>query len=59
MPGKTNKRSKRRDERPARTRYWQKHQLRTHKVHNLMRCCGMTQEDATKLWTDTRKRRMK
>jgi hypothetical protein len=53
------KKSKAPDKRPARQRYWQLGKLRKHKVRNLMRCCGMTEREASDHWREVRKGRMK
>ncbi len=59
MATAANKRSKAPDKRPARARYWSTGQLRKNKVHNLVRCCGMTPEAAEKLWSESRRGRMR
>jgi hypothetical protein len=53
------KKGKRPDLRPARARYWQRGQLRKHKVRNLVRCCGLSVAAATRRWEETRKTRKK
>ncbi len=44
------KKSKRPDNRPARTRYWMSKHLRRNKIRNIMRSTNLTKEEATKLW---------
>lgn len=51
------KSGKAKDKRPARARYWRSGVLARRKIRNLMKCCRMTQEKASKLWHATRKRR--
>lgn len=53
---KQSKRGKRSDERPARKRYNNSDRLARRKILNLIRCNGMSFEDAVELWTKTRKR---
>lgn len=52
------KKSKRRDDRPARKRYWMKRTLEKKKIRHLVRFCGMIKETAEKLWhTDSKRGR--
>ncbi len=44
------KKSKRKDNRPSRARYWMSRILEERKVRNLMRCCGMTRQAAYNHW---------
>lgn len=46
------KKSKRKDDRPARIRYWLKRQLEKKKIRNLMRYCKMSQKEAYKFWRE-------
>ena len=52
------KKSKRKDERPARSRYWAKRQLEKRKVKNLMKYCHMTAEYALTYWRALRRSRI-
>lgn len=47
---KRGKKSKRTDKRPSRAKYWMKRTLEQKKIHNLMKHCGMTKAQATKVW---------
>ena len=58
MPSQAGKKSKSPDNRPARKRYWAKRTLETHKVGNLMRCCGMSKQSAYNHWHRTRQGRV-
>lgn len=53
------KKSKRPDNRPARARYWSERHLEKHKVRNLVRCNGMTEDQARAFWREVRKTRIK
>jgi hypothetical protein len=55
------RKSKARDNRPARERYWRKHTLRDRKVRRIMKNnAHLTKDEALKLWEEQRKgRRMK
>ena len=55
---RARKGSKRKDERPARKRYWDGKHLMHNKVRNLMRCCGMTKAEAISFWKSSRRTRM-
>jgi hypothetical protein len=50
--------SKAKDARPARKRYWMKRTLESRKVKNLMKFCGMTRQTAYNLWHKVRKTRV-
>lgn len=52
------KKSKRKDERPARKRYWMKRVLENRKIKNLMRYCGLSRQSAYNHWHRTRKGRV-
>ena len=56
---KTGKKSKRRDSRPARLRYWLTRQLEKRKIRNLMKHCGMSKQSAYNFWHNNRKGRVK
>ena len=56
---KTGKKSKRRDARPARARYWASRRLEERKVANLMKHCGMSRQAAFNRWHSERKTRLK
>lgn len=47
---KLSKKSKRSDSRPARAKYWSIRKLEARKVANLMRCRGMTKQQAYRYW---------
>ncbi len=53
------KKSKRPDTRPARLRYWTESHLEKNKVRNLVRCNGMTVEEARAFWRRVRTKRMR
>lgn len=55
---KTSKKSKRRDERPSRSRYWAKRKLEARKIANLMQCNGMSKQSAYNYWHKARKGRV-
>ena len=44
------KKSKRRDARPARKRYWARRVLEERKIANLMQYCGMSRQAAYNFW---------
>lgn len=50
--------SKSKDQRPARQRYWARRRLEVHKAFNLMRCNGMTAKGAVLYWREVRKNRI-
>jgi len=56
---KTGKKSKRKDARPARARYWAKRILEERKIANLMKHCGMSRQAAFNRWHAERKTRVK
>jgi len=56
---KTGKKSKRRDARPARARYWATRRLEERKIGNLMKYCGMSRQSAYNKWHSERKGRVK
>ena len=56
---KTGKKSKRRDTRPARARYWAKRALEERKIANLVKHCGMSRQSAYNRWHAERKGRVK
>ena len=56
---KTSKKSKRRDMRPARARYWASRRLEERKITNLMKHCGMSRQSAYNRWHTERKTRVK
>lgn len=45
------------NDKPSRRNYWNSGKLRTRKIRNLMRCCGMTRAQAEARWN--RSKRMK
>ena len=55
-----SKRHKAKDQRPARSRYWNEvklgNGLRRRKIRNLVECCGLTPQAAAKRWLETRQR---
>ncbi len=51
------KKTKSRDDRPARARYWAKRTLEAHKVKNLVRY-GYSPEKALRFWREHRKGRV-
>jgi hypothetical protein len=53
------KKSKAKDNRPARKRYWLKRTLEKNKIKNLMKYCKMSKEQAMKFWHSNRKGRVK
>jgi len=53
-----SKKGKRPDNRPARKRYWLKRVLESRKIHNLMKYCGMTKQQAYNFWHRNRKTRV-
>ena len=57
--GKSKKKYPCRNVGPARNRYWGENRLQVHKVRNLVRCCGMSEEDARRYWREARTRRMR
>jgi hypothetical protein len=54
--GSRPKKTKRPDNRPARQRYWVTGRLAVRKIKNLVVHNGLTVEEATRQWEDTRKR---
>lgn len=56
IQGSRPKKTKRPDTRPARSRYWISGRLALNKIKNLVRCNGLTVEEATQQWEETRKR---
>ena len=59
MPdNKLGKKSKRRDDRPSRKRYWMKRTLEERKVRHLVKHCGMTKQSAYNRWHTERKGRV-
>ena len=56
---KTGKKSKRRDKRPARARYWATRKLEERKIANLIKHCGMSRQSAYNRWHAERKGRVK
>ena len=56
---KTGKKSKRRDKRPARARYWATRKLEERKIANLIKHCGMSRQSAYNRWHFERKGRVK
>ena len=54
--GSRPKKTKRPDNRPARSRYWGSGRLAIRKIKNLVKCNGLTVEEATQQWESTRKR---
>lgn len=60
MPGPQQKKnSKRRDERPARARYWASKTLEKRKVRRLMKQHGLERLEATEKWKAERRGRVK
>ena len=55
---KLSKKSKRRDDKPSRDRYWAKRVLEERKIKSLMRCNGMSKQSAFKYWHSVRKGRV-
>ena len=55
----SGKKSKRKDNRPARSRYWMKRTLETRKIANLMKHCGMSRQSAYNFWHKNRKGRVR
>lgn len=53
------KKTKSPDTRPARLRYWMESHLEKNKVRNLVRCNGMTVEEARVYWRRVRTTRMR
>ena len=53
------KKTKKPDTRPARLRYWMESHLEKNKVRNLVRCNGMTVEEARVYWRRVRTKRMR
>ena len=54
------KKSKSRDKRPARDRYWLSSRLEIRKVNNLMKHCGLSKQQAYERWKKDRQgRRMR
>lgn len=51
---KSNKRSKAKDDRPARNRYWSNHSLEENKVRRIMHATGMSEPDARRFWLKAR-----
>ncbi len=55
-----SKRGKRPDNRPARARYWQKKTLKNRKIRHIMaNNPHLSRREATDLWEDSRRGRMK
>lgn len=52
------KKSKRKDQRPARKRYWMMRVLESRKVRHLMKCCRMSKQSAYNTWHRMRKGRV-
>ena len=50
MAGSGGKKSKSRDDRPARKEYWRKRKLEERKIKNLIKHCGMTRQSAYNRW---------
>ncbi len=50
------KKCKRPNKNPARPRYWAKGRLKVNKIKHLVKCNGLTVEEALKQWEATRKR---
>lgn len=59
MPdNKPGKKSKRKDDKPSRIRYWMKRTLETRKVKHLMKYCKMSKQSAYNFWHKSRKGRV-
>lgn len=56
---KTGKKSKRKDLRPARARYWMTRCLEERKIQALMKHCGLSRQSAFNRWHTERKGRVK
>lgn len=56
---KTGKKSKRKDMRPARARYWATRRLEERKIQALIKHCGMSRQSAFNRWHAERKTRVK
>lgn len=56
VQGSRPKKTKRSDKRPARPRYWSRGRLKVNKIKRLVKCNGLTVEQALKQWEATRKR---
>lgn len=50
------KKCKRPDKNPSRPRYWAKGRLKVNKIKRLVKCNGLTVDEALKQWEATRKR---
>ena len=50
------KKCKRPDKNPARPRYWARGRLKVNKIKRLVKCNGLTVDEALKQWEATRKR---
>jgi hypothetical protein len=57
--GRKNRKHGRNKRKPAKQRYWAEGRLEEHKVRNLVRHNGMTEEQARKFWRAVRTKRMK
>jgi hypothetical protein len=57
--GKKNRKHGRNKRKPAHIRYWAENRLEKHKVRNLVRCNGMSEEQATVFWNKVRTKRKK
>jgi hypothetical protein len=58
MAKQQSRKSKSKDERPARKRYWTRRKLEQHKVRQLVKWRGITYEQALKVWQQARKGRV-